>query len=67
MDNRAHGTWAQPRLVVLARSGPEEAVLWTCKNDTTTGGPNPGQGNKNTGCKTTPTSSCPHCAAGALS
>ena len=25
--------WSRPELIVLVRSGPEEAVLDTCKND----------------------------------
>jgi len=31
MDRQAGKAWVRPELIVLVRSGPEEAVLDTCK------------------------------------
>lgn len=31
MDQSARRTWSRPELIVLVRSGPEEAVLDACK------------------------------------
>ena len=39
MNVPAKGAWSRPRLVVLVRSGSEEAVLLTCKT-LSSNGPN---------------------------
>jgi hypothetical protein len=31
MDGYTRQTWSRPQLIVIARSGPEEAVLTACK------------------------------------
>jgi hypothetical protein len=36
----AKKSWEKPELIVVVRSRPEEAVLWTCKNRST--GPHSG-------------------------
>ncbi len=33
MDEPARRAWSKPELIVLVRSGPEEAVLVTCKTN----------------------------------
>ena len=35
MDEPTRRAWSSPELIVLVRSGPEEAVLLGCKNATT--------------------------------
>ena len=35
MDWQARKAWSRPELVVLVRSGPEEAVLESCKSEAT--------------------------------
>lgn len=45
-------TWQPPKLVVLARSKPEEAVLANCKTGGTPVGPNTVQCGKSVNCKT---------------
>jgi len=43
MDDAARKTWIRPKLIVLVRSGREEAVLTTCKlADTSFHEPDPG-------------------------
>jgi hypothetical protein len=32
MDEPTKSAWSRPELIVLVRSGPEEAVLGACKN-----------------------------------
>jgi len=41
MDGPTRRAWSSPELIVLVRSGPEEAVLDLCKSQTV-GGPNVG-------------------------
>ena len=33
MDEPTRRAWSKPELIVLVRSGPEEAVLGACKNE----------------------------------
>jgi hypothetical protein len=40
-------TWVKPELIILLRSKPEEAVLWTCKDNVRLG-----LGSQNSGCYT---------------
>ncbi|MEI6452749.1 MAG: hypothetical protein WCP98_22750 [Actinomycetes bacterium] len=35
MDEPTRRTWSKPELIVLVRSGPEEAVLESCKSEAT--------------------------------
>ena len=37
MDEPTRITWSKPELIVLVRSGPEEAVLESCKLHTSAG------------------------------
>jgi hypothetical protein len=37
-NEREKKSWLEPELIVLVRNKPEEAVLGTCKNDTTDDG-----------------------------
>ena len=39
MDEPTSRSWSRPELIVLVRSGPEEAVLTVCKGRTADGGP----------------------------
>jgi len=38
MSKEARRAWSRPELIVLVRSGPEEAVLGPCKNSEKAGG-----------------------------
>ena len=38
--NKIKKVWKKPKLIVLARSMPEENVLMACKHITNLGGPN---------------------------
>ena len=44
MDEPTRRAWRSPELIVLVRSGPEEAVLTACKG-TSSGGPTSLDGN----------------------
>ena len=39
MDEPTRRAWSKPELIVLVRSGPEEAVLLTCKGQVAVSGP----------------------------
>jgi hypothetical protein len=39
MNEPTKGAWSRPELIVLVRSGPEEAVLEACKLSDDRGGP----------------------------
>ena len=55
-EPKAKKEWAQPELLVMTRSNPEEAVLENCKNS---GGGTPGV--FNSGCEQVVEVSCSAC------
>ncbi len=54
MDEPTRRAWNRPELIVIVRSGPEEAVLTTCKVFTTNIGNADGDG----GCTALPATDC---------
>jgi len=47
MDEPTRSAWSRPELIVLVRSGPEEAIFSACKDGTHLGDPE----NTNIGCR----------------
>jgi len=63
MNEPTRRAWSRPELVVIVRSGPEEAVLTVCKTQVSGG---IGVNNVNEGCRFY-NGNCTQCGGGGLS